>query len=243
MIRFFLLACLFFLMACSPKVNQVASVSPDYYRIDKRQDADDIKISRMIEPYKVQLDKTMNDVIGQVERSMSKDKPNSPLNNWIADVILDQAIDKVGKVDFAVQNYGGIRVPSIEAGDITVGKVYELMPFDNMVTVIYTDGKIVQQLLDRIAEYGGWPVSKNVQFTIENEKAVEVMINGQPLMPSGKYVFALPDYIANGGDSCFFLSDLERKDLDLLIRDAIINHIKKSNGQIIYNDEKRIKTR
>jgi 2',3'-cyclic-nucleotide 2'-phosphodiesterase (5'-nucleotidase family) len=230
-------------MACSPKVQQVASVSPDYYRIDNRQEANDNEISQMIVPYKAQLDATMNEVIGQAEKSMSKSKPNSPLNNWIADVLLDQAIDKVGNVDFAVQNYGGIRVPSIEAGDVTIGKIYELMPFDNMVTVIYADGKIVQQLLDRIAAYGGWPISKNVYFTIENEKAVDVMINGKPLMPSGKYVFALPDYVANGGDDCFFLSDQERKDLDLLIRDAIINHIKKSNGKIIYNDEIRIQTR
>jgi hypothetical protein len=46
-----------------------------------------------------------------------------------------------------------------------------------------------------------------------------------------KYVFAVYDYIANGGDNLSFLTDLPRVTPDLLVRDALINHVKKITGQ------------
>jgi 2',3'-cyclic-nucleotide 2'-phosphodiesterase (5'-nucleotidase family) len=38
------------------------------------------------------------------------------------------------KVDAAFINYGGIR-SYIAKGEITVGKIYELMPFDNLIVL------------------------------------------------------------------------------------------------------------
>lgn len=226
--------------SCSKQVTYISQVDPEYYRIDNKSDAEDKEIEALIAPYKARLDETMNDVIGTVEKGMSKNKPNSPLNNWVADVIFDQAALYVDHIDFAVQNYGGIRVPELAGGPVTVGKIYELMPFDNMVTVLTADGATVKMLLDRIADYGGWPVSKGTRFKVNDGKAEDIIINGQPFDPDGKYTFALPDYVANGGDNCFFLEKAERQDLKLLIRDAMLDHIKANGGNIAYNDEIRI---
>lgn len=231
-----------FISSCSKEIQHISSIHPEYYRIDKRQPADAEEISTLIAPYKEKLDATMNQVIGSVEKTMNKSKPNSPLNNWMADVLLSQARKNAGNVDFALQNYGGIRIPSLAKGDVTVGKIYELMPFDNMLVVLTADGTVVKQLMDRIADYGGWPVSNGTSFSIEYGKAVDIVINGEPFDINSKYTFALPDYIANGGDGSNFLSVAERIDLSLLVRDAIIQEIKDENGKISYNDEIRIKT-
>lgn len=228
--------------SCSREIQHLSSIHPEYYRIDKRQPSDDKEIASIIAPYKEKLDATMNEVIGTVEKTMNKSKPNSPLNNWMADVLLSQARKNAGHVDFALQNYGGIRIPTLAQGDVTLGKIYELMPFDNLLVVLTADGKVVQQLMDKIADYGGWPVSKGTSFRIDNGKAVDMIINGKTFSIDGKYTFALPDYIANGGDGSDFLSGADRIDLNLLVRDAIIQEIKDENGKILYNDEIRIKT-
>ncbi|NNF36701.1 MAG: hypothetical protein HKN68_21545 [Saprospiraceae bacterium] len=228
--------------SCSKEIQHISSIHSENYRIDKRQPSDDDEIATLIAPYKEKLDATMNEVIGTVEKTMNKSKPNSALNNWMADVLLSQARKNAGEVDFALQNYGGIRIPSLAKGDVTVGKIYELMPFDNMLVVLSADGKVVQQMMDRIADYGGWPVSGGTTFRIDNGKAVDIIINGKPISLNNKYTFALPDYIANGGDGSDFLSATERTDLNLLVRDAIIQEIKDVNGKISYNDEIRIKT-
>ena len=233
---------LFSITSCAKQVY-VADIDVDYIRINKWSSGKDQEISELISPYKQQLDAKMNQVIGIVEREMVKKKPNSALNNWLADLILDVANQNTGqKVDFAVQNYGGIRVPAVAAGKFTIGNAYEVMPFDNKITIISAKGHIVRLLLNRIADYGGWPVSKGLEFRIENGKAVDIKINGDSFDDKKDYVFALPDYIANGGDRCFFLEDQSRVDLDLLIRDAIILHTSSLVIPIPFNNEIRIKT-
>ena len=241
MIKYIYLLLVIFLVSCSKTVTHVSEISPEYVRLDKKQNEKDPAITAMISPYKNQLDESMNIVIGVVEKDMVKRKPNSALNNWVADILLDTGKAHFdGKVDFAVQNYGGIRVPSVSKGDLTVGKVYELMPFDNLVTIITAKGDIVRKLFVIIAEYGGWPLSKGSVLTIKNNKLESVMINGVELDDQKEYTFVLPDYIANGGDRCFFLTDQKRKDLSLLIRDAILQHVKSTEGPIPFNNEKRI---
>ncbi len=44
----------------------------------------------MIRPYKLELDKTMNEVIGYCDEELTKGKPSSNLTNWFADVLLDE---------------------------------------------------------------------------------------------------------------------------------------------------------
>lgn len=241
MTKYFYLLLFLFLVSCSRTVTHVSEISPEYVRLDKKQNERDPAITALINPYKNQLDESMNVVIGVVEKDMEKRKPNSALNNWVADILLETGKKHFeGKIDFAVQNYGGIRVPSISKGDLTIGKVFELMPFDNLVTIITAKGDIVRKLFVRIAEYGGWPLSNGSVLTIKNNKLESVMINGEELADHKEYTFVLPDYIANGGDNCFFLTNQKRKDLRLLIRDAIIQHVKSTEGLIPFNNEKRI---
>src|SRR5690606_17080949 len=86
---------------------------------------------------------------------------------------------------------------------------------------------LTQDLLNRIAEKGGWPVSKSLSFTIQDEKARDVLINGKPIDPSKTYNIATNDYIANGGDNCDFLIDAPRTSTGLLVRDVLIQNLRR----------------
>ncbi|MGK0387780.1 MAG: 2',3'-cyclic-nucleotide 2'-phosphodiesterase (5'-nucleotidase family) [Maribacter sp.] len=200
----------------------------------------DTEIDDLIHPYKQQLDVKMNKVIGVAEKELVKESPESTLGNWAADAILTQC-NLVYKepIDFAVVNYGGIRIPSLPKGNITTGKVFELMPFDNIMVVLEVDGKVVQQLFELIAQKGGWPVSQGVKCSFTKEgKLNSVSINGEALDNNKIYTVGLTDYVANGGDNCSFFKDQTLYDTGVLFRDAFLQQVKMltAKGQSIDAD-------
>ncbi len=130
-----------FLLPSCKSYYTINKTDTQFYKIDKRLDSIESKrLDSIIAPYKAKLDSKMNEVIGYVDY-MNKQKPESTLGNWVADIIADKAAEITGKkIDFAVQNYGGLRISEIPKGPITVGKIYELMPFENFVTIISAKG-------------------------------------------------------------------------------------------------------
>ena len=234
-------AILFFLLlftGCAKK-TYLADVTSRNYRIEKGSYTNDKEVSDIIAPYKEKLDKVMNEVIGYNVQEMTKGKPNSPLTNWFADAMLEEVnVQKGLNADFAIQNYGGVRVNSMAKGDITIRTIYELMPFDNSVYILTMKGDVVQKLFDKIANSEGWPISKSVQFTMEFGKAVNIKINGKSLDPNAEYKAVLPDYVANGGDNTSFLNECHKFPTQLLVRDLLINYVKRktSMGQEISAD-------
>jgi 2',3'-cyclic-nucleotide 2'-phosphodiesterase (5'-nucleotidase family) len=243
MTRYVIITAFIMFLGCT-KQYHLADVKPRTYRIEKASFPVDVKTAEIIEPYKLQLDVTMNEVISYNESEMVKGKPSSTLTNWFADVLLDETQKLVAdSLDFAIQNYGGIRLGSVPKGNITVGKVYELMPFDNIMYITEMDGNTVQMLFDKMAESGGWPVSKNVYFEIAFGKAKNILIKKKTLDPTHIYKVAIPDYIANGGDNMTFMKGLKAHNTNALIRDMIIQHLKtmkQQNKTIIPDNEKRI---
>lgn len=232
--RGYLLLSLVLLLSSCAKVWHKADVEYTRIEIDGIQNSGH-PIEALITPYKIQIDEKMDIVIGINEIELTKERVESNIGNWMADIILDEASRLTTmKVDFAIQNYGGIRLPSISAGPITIRTIYELMPFDNAMVILEADGPTTKMLLDRIATYGGWPISRSVKFEIKDGHAENIYINNLPFDIEKTYRIALPDYVANGGDGTDFLADLPREDFALLLRDAIINNIKRDAEEGIH---------
>lgn len=189
-------------------------------------DASTHPLQAIILPYKASLDEQMNTVIGSASKRLYKERPESTLGNWITDAIQNQVnrLD-IEAVDLSVQNYGGIRISEITPGDITVGKVYELMPFDNMVVVVEMSGRMTQRFFDHMAAGGGWPLSKEASYVLQQDRAKQLRINGKAIESDQTYRIALPDYVANGGNNCDFLMELPRENTGFLVRDLLIKEV------------------
>lgn len=207
---------------------------------------EDPEIQSLIAPYKSELDAVMAQVIGFTTEDLEKKRPESNLGNWMADAIHRKA-EKYAEeeIDFAVQNYGGIRLPIIKKGDITRRKIYELMPFDNIISILYLEKEIVEELINHLVESNGWPVSSSLKIQQLSETKTSILINDKPLNETEVYKVALPDYIANGGSRCDFLKGKKRNDLSILIRDALIEDVidfAKNNQAIPAKIEQRFVT-
>ncbi|HEY0751102.1 MAG TPA: 5'-nucleotidase C-terminal domain-containing protein [Chitinophagaceae bacterium] len=215
---------LLLLLSCKASFLPVKAEYVDY-RITSELRRDTTMLL-LIDPYKDSVNNSMNKVIGRAVMSLDKKKPEGTLGNFMADAMLHSARAKFNlPVDLAFVNYGGIRITQLPAGDVTIGKVFELMPFDNLLIVQEVKGSDLQQFLDLTAASGGWPVSEGISMQIKDKKAVNVEVNGKPLDPGQTYLIANSDYVINGGDNVTMFKNLPQKNMGYLMRDAIIDYI------------------
>lgn len=173
----------------------------------------------------------MNDVIAVAGMALEKKQPESTLGNVVADAMLAMAKEKYNtNADAAFVNFGGIRLPSLAAGNITRGKIFELSPFDNIIVLLKVDGKVMKQFLDLVAGRGGWPCA-GITYQIKDKQAVNISIGGNPISDNNIYTIALVDYIANGGDDCVFLKPIPQQNNGYLFRDGIIEYFSRLNKE------------
>lgn len=215
--------------ACST-VYQPGSLQYKDYRIKQNQPASEA-INSLLKPYADSVNKSMNDLIAVSAITLEKKQPEGTLNNIMADAMLYMAREKYNTVvQAAFVNYGGIRLPSLPAGNITRGKVFELSPFDNIVVLLKIKGDTLQQFLDHIAERDGWPCA-GISFQVKNKKAVNILIGGAPVDLNNYYTIATLDYVANGGDDCNMLKPITQKNNGFLFRDAVLEYFSSINKQ------------
>ncbi|MFN3666249.1 MAG: 5'-nucleotidase C-terminal domain-containing protein [Sediminibacterium sp.] len=228
--RKYLFYSIVFLLSSCSSFYQPTSLQYTQYRIQPDLKKDSSMVA-LISPYTKEFNVTMNKVIGTSANQYDRNRPECEIGNFLADAYKAMAEKNFNrKIDAGFMNAGGIR-SYFSKGNITVGKVFEIMPFDNMLVLQELKGTVLQAYLDKMAEDGGWPVSKGVQMVIRNKKATQVMINGKPLDPNAVYVVAHSDYIANGGEDCTMLKPIPQINRGYLMRDAIIDYITELTGK------------
>ena len=170
----------------------------------------------------------MNAVIGYNEKQLEKKRQANSLGFFITDAYLEMARQKVNpKVDVAFMNSGGIRLPELPAGAITQGKIYELMPFDNLMVLLKLKGHQLKQYLDTLAGTEG-VIASGVTMQIANKTAQQVTVDGKPLDLNADYTIAHSDYVVMNSN---LLKNNDRDTKGYLLRDAIIDYIRFLNGQ------------
>jgi 2',3'-cyclic-nucleotide 2'-phosphodiesterase (5'-nucleotidase family) len=187
--------------------------------------ADDKTTNTTIKPYKDSLDKIMHRVLAISEVRMDKGQPESVLGNFVSDLTLKYVNKDFGGADVVIYNNGGFR-NSLAQGNITVENVYELMPFDNELVILEMPGSHVNKLLKYIAQTGGIPVG-GLKMKIQKHFPADVYIGNQKFDSTKTYRVVTSDYLANGGDNMFFLSDasVKRTTTGIKIRDFLLQYI------------------
>lgn len=222
------------LAACKPKSYAVQGVAPHNTRINAQDTAfhPDSNILFLIAPYKARLDSQMNVVIGTAETDLPNTRPNGLLGNFIADILKDETSKAIKRdVDFAFTNISGIRLPSLPKGPVTQGKIFELLPFDNMVVAAEISGETLKKLLEMIAAKGGEAIS-GFHLTIKNKQLVSAIYKGTEVDFNRTYIICTNDFIFNGGDNytMFKQGVITQYTTHITIRDMVMDYIKKLNA-------------
>lgn len=187
----------------------------------------------IITPYRDKLKSQMDEVINTSIIAMEVGAPEGLLGNFICDLTFLRAKKESDKtIDFCLLNNGGLRTP-LPKGEITRGKIFELMPFENEIVIVEISGEKMLELIEYVktkslmtnSRKAGVPVS-GFRMTINNDKVTEVRIGMNTFDKAKNYRIATSDYLSNGGDHMdFFIDAVSIENTGIKLRDAILDYI------------------
>lgn len=187
----------------------------------------------IILPYRKKLENQMNEVLNTSLVNMEVGSPEGLLGNFVADLTFIRAQQESdSNVDFSLLNNGGLRTP-INKGEITRRNIFELMPFDNTIVIVEISGDKMIDLIEyvrmksmmRDSRKAGVPLS-GFRMMINNDVVEKVFIGAKEFDKNKTYKVATSDYLSRGGDHMdFFLNPINTENTNILLRDAIIEHI------------------
>lgn len=138
------------------------------------------------------------------------------MGTLIADAMLDRVKDQ--GIQIAIQNGGGVRA-SIDAGEVTMGEVLTVLPFQNTLSTFQVTGQTMIDALENgvseIEEGGGrFPQIAGMSFVFDasaepGSRVSDVMVGGEPIDPAATYGVVSNNYVRNGGDGYKMFRDAE----------------------------------
>jgi 5'-nucleotidase len=200
--------------------------------------APDPDVAAYVARYVAAAAQVSNRPVGRISGTATRERPESPLGNLIADSQL--AATRAAGAQVAFMNPGGVRseLAAREGGAVTFGDVYAVQPFGNtLVTMTLTGAQILELLDQQFAnpnEQNVLAVSGNFRMTLDPSKpaggrVVAATLEGQPIDPAERYRVTVNNFIAGGGDGFVVLkqgTDVTVGPLDL---DAIEAYLRASD--------------
>lgn len=188
-----------FFAACSTQYT-VDRVTRTTILVDSVYDAlPDADAAAFIAPYKAKVDSMMSPIVGHTASYMSGYRPESPLSNLLADILVWAADDYGEKPVLGVYNVGGIRA-ALPQGEVTFGDVLDVAPFENKICFLTLRGDKLLQLFSEMAATGGEGVSHGVELVIGGGKLRRARLHGKEIDPQASYRITTINYLAEGND-------------------------------------------
>ena len=136
------------------------------------------------------------------------------MGNLIADAMLDRVADQGIQIGF--QNSGGIRA-SIDAGEVTMGEVLTVLPFQNTLSTFQVTGAaMIAALENGVSQHedgsGRFPQVSGMTFTVDlsqepGSRISDIMVGGAAIDPAAVYGVVSNNFVRNGGDGYSMFED------------------------------------
>jgi len=208
----------------------------------------DSLMTQTIQPYKDKIDSVMNKVIGISEQQMLSYYPESPLSNFVTDVVQLKAEEYLKnntseKIPLlTLINMKGLRAP-LPKGEITTRDIFQLMPFENEIVILKLPGKSILELFEYLALTNGEGIS-GARIVYANSKIKTLKINESDFDVNKEYYLATSDYVASGGDNFTMVTHpITTTAIGCKVREAItlyIEELNNTNKTIVSNKDGRI---
>ena len=214
--------------------NKLVSAEPFLDNLYERADTlkDDANMLAIYEKYNEELDPVLGKILGKTTVDLGHDRYAGPslLGEWVCEIMKDKA-----GVQIAMTNGGGLRCP-VPAGEITAGKLYEVMPFDNYLYTMKLLGADVKANIEHgiMNEDIGWIQISGVRVTY-NSKAEAgnritsmVLEDDTPIEMDKYYTVVTNDFMFTGGDKYDFKNSKDGLNTFIPVRDAMMDAVEKA---------------
>jgi 5'-nucleotidase len=174
--------------------------------------AEDATAKERIAELALPLDEIRNRVVAETAGVLTGDRAvcrqmECDMGNLIADAMLARVADQ--GIDIALQNSGGIRA-DIDVGEVTMGEVLTVLPFQNTLSTFQISGETLMAALEnavsqhedgsgRFLQIAG--MTMTVDLSMEpGSRISDVMIGGVVLDMAATYGAVSNNFVRNGGD-------------------------------------------
>ena len=208
----------------------------------------DSSITEFILPYKNELQHEISTILCYSPKTLTRTDGDleSTLGNIYADICYQEA-DSIfyrqtgNNIDFALFNYGGIRTV-IPKGNVTVGNIFELMPFENKLVIVELSGTQTAKLFNYLKESKKAHPISNLKLILKEASFKNILIQDKPFDPTKNYYVLTHDYLQHGGDNMsFFKEPVSLFSTQYKVRDAIIDYLVKIDTLRAQKDERFVK--
>ncbi len=164
---------------------------------------EDPQVAAIVAGYAAQLDEAMKKIVGHTSVFLDGEREHvRAMETNLGNAITD-AMRLVSGAPIALHNGGGIRA-SIDAGDITLADILQVLPFGNEVATVELTGAQLREILQRsISEprpHGGFLQVSGIKLVAEGDQLVEVTVDGAPLDDARTYLVTTNAFLMEGGD-------------------------------------------
>ncbi len=212
------------LNATSPEYAAIMNVINTHENVEVV--AKDSATEAKLASYRNQVDAQKNVVIGEAAERLGHARiPGTtdsvsilPLGSDIAPIVAKSFYDLSLRSDACIQNAGGVRI-SIDAGNVTTGTAYTLLPFANTLFEIDMYGSEIKQVLeDALTNYldnggstGSFPYAYGLKYDVNTQAAPNSRITNLEIksrttgewsyiQDTTKYVIVTNNYTGGGKD-------------------------------------------
>lgn len=192
---------------------------------------EDSATQNIVTKYLAQVQPILAQKIGVTKVDLKHDpKAPSLMGEWVCEVMRYRTGAQI-----AFQNGGGLRV-SLPKGNLTIGDLYTLIPFDNtMVTAKLTGAQIIATIENGLGNpklgYFGQTAGLLVEYDLSQpfgQRVIKIRLeNGEPLLLDQLYTVVANDFMFSGGDEYTVLKEAQEiKDTGIPLRESLIEYIK-----------------
>ncbi|MBC8478605.1 bifunctional metallophosphatase/5'-nucleotidase, partial [bacterium] len=173
-----------------------------------------------------QLPAELSEVIGQLAQPWLRERGESNVGDWTADVMRTYAA-----TDLGFMNLGGLR-RNLPAGEITRLDIWEVHPFGNHYVTFEMTGQELLMFLQRVArdELNESFAFSGMEFSIHQELGVvsRILIDGESLILNRSYTAVTNNFIFSHLEEIFTLDPalVNARHLPELDRDVIIQAVR-----------------
>jgi len=212
--------------------NKLVSVETRYDELFARTDlVENKEVKAVINTYMKKLEPILGEVVGTNVNALSHDTDTDQVTPM--GQVSSMLLAKAGETQIAIFNGGGIRT-SLDAGDITMGEMYQIFPFDNTLVTMKLKGSELKKVIEhgimstdfRPGQFYGINVWYDSSKPAGSRISYMELLDGTPIDMDKEYTVSSIDFLMAGGDLYDFSGATEVVDTMIPLRDKLVDMIK-----------------